>query len=98
VNDFVSRATEQVGSKVEKYVFARILVSIINEAAWALTQNVATASDINTALKLGTNYPKGPLEWADEIGYGTCGALLESLNANVSDGRFEAPEMLKARV
>ena len=98
VNEFVSRATEQIGSKIEKYVFARILVAIINEAAWALNDNVASAADINTALKLGTNYPKGPLEWAEEIGYGTCGALLDALNAGVNDNRFAAAEILKTRV
>lgn len=98
VDEFVSRATDQIGSNIEKHVFARILVAVINEAAWALTQKVATAADINTALKLGTNYPKGPLEWAEEIGYGTCGALLDALNAGVSDNRFAAAEILKQRV
>ena len=100
VDEFVSRATDQVGTNIEKYVFARILVAIINEAAWALSQHVATASDINTALKLGTNYPKGPLEWAEEIGYGACGALLDALNATLggADNRFEAAEILKTRV
>ena len=100
VDEFVSRATDQVGTNIEKYVFARILVAIINEAAWALSQHVATASDINTALKLGTNYPKGPLEWAEEIGYGSCGALLDALNATVAgaDNRFEAADILKLRV
>jgi 3-hydroxybutyryl-CoA dehydrogenase len=38
-------------------------------AAWAFTDKVASAADINTALKLGTSYPKGPLEWAEEISY-----------------------------
>jgi 3-hydroxybutyryl-CoA dehydrogenase len=97
IDRFVGRATDQTGPAVAKYVLARVLVSIINEAAWALTQNVASAADINTALRLGTNYPKGPLEWAEEIGYATCGELLDALNASVVDKRFEAPEMLKAR-
>jgi 3-hydroxybutyryl-CoA dehydrogenase len=98
VEKFVDRATDQIGSPLERYIFARVLVAIVNEAAWALTENVASARDINLALKLGTNYPKGPLEWAEEIGYGVCGELLDALNATVLDKRFEAPEMLKARV
>lgn len=98
VENFVQRATDQIGSPLEKYVFARVLVSIINEAAWAFADKIATAADINTALKLGTNYPKGPLEWAEEIGYSDCGELLDALNATVVDNRFEAPEMLKSRV
>lgn len=98
VEKFAQRATDQIGTDLERYVFARVLVSIINEAAWAFTEKVASASDINTALKLGTSYPKGPLEWAEEIGAATCGELLDALNATVVDKRFEAPEMLKARV
>ena len=98
IDQFVVRATDQIGSTLEKYIFARILVSIINEAAWTRSDNVASATDINTAMKLGTSYPKGPLEWAEEIGYGVCGELLDSLNAAVLDKRFEAPDMLKSRV
>lgn len=98
IEKFVPRATDQIGSPLEKYIFARVLVSIINEAAWVFTEKVASAADINTALKLGTNYPKGPLEWAAEIGYSVCGELLDALNASVVDKRFEAPEMLKAKV
>jgi len=43
VNRFVERATDQIGSQLERYIFARLLVSVINEAAWALTENVASA-------------------------------------------------------
>jgi 3-hydroxybutyryl-CoA dehydrogenase len=98
VERFVSRATTQVGTANDQYVFARILVSIINEAAWALSDRVASAPDIDTAMKLGTNYPKGPLEWAEEIGYAACGQLLDALNASVLDNRFEAAGIFKARV
>lgn len=98
VDQFVARATDQIGSALEKYVFARVLVSIINEAAWAFTDKIASAADINTALKLGTSYPKGPLEWAEEISYATCGELLDALNASVVDKRFESPDLLKSRV
>ena len=98
VEKFTQRATDQIGSQLEQYVFSRVLVSIINEAAWAFTENVASASDINTALKLGTNYPKGPLEWADEITAAVCGELLDALNATAPDHRFKAPDMLKAKV
>ncbi|MCI0366237.1 MAG: 3-hydroxyacyl-CoA dehydrogenase family protein, partial [Phycisphaerales bacterium] len=98
IEKFAGLGTDQIGSELERYVFARVLVSIINEGAWAFTEKVASAADINTALKLGTSYPKGPLEWAEEIGYSVCGELLDALNASVVDKRFESPEMLKARV
>ncbi len=47
----------------------RILCTLINEAAYTLDQGVADAADIDTAMKLGTNYPLGPAEWAKIIGY-----------------------------
>jgi 3-hydroxybutyryl-CoA dehydrogenase len=49
-------------------VLPRIVAGLINEAAFALTEQVASAEDIDEAMKLGTNYPHGPLAWADMIG------------------------------
>ena len=49
-------------------VAARLLACLINEAAFTLQEGVATAEAIDTAVKLGLNYPFGPLEWADAIG------------------------------
>jgi 3-hydroxybutyryl-CoA dehydrogenase len=49
-------------------VFPRILSMIINEAVQVYSENTATRDDIDTAMKLGTNYPFGPLEWADKLG------------------------------
>jgi 3-hydroxybutyryl-CoA dehydrogenase len=46
----------------------RVISCIINEAYLALSEGVATAEDIDRAMKLGANYPKGPFEWAKEIG------------------------------
>ncbi|MCU0403015.1 MAG: 3-hydroxyacyl-CoA dehydrogenase family protein [Chitinophagaceae bacterium] len=46
----------------------RVLSTIINEAAFTIAEGVAAAADIDTAMRLGTNYPKGPVEWAKEIG------------------------------
>ena len=52
-------------------VRARVVCCLINEAISALMEGVATAEDIDKAMKLGTNYPLGPLEWADKIGLDT---------------------------
>lgn len=46
----------------------RILFQIINEACWTLHEGTADMMDIDSAMKLGTNYPFGPFEWADRIG------------------------------
>lgn len=82
------KATTVSASITEQYVFSRVLVAIINEAAFALDEGVASAQDIDTAMKKGTNYPKGPLEWSDAIGRHTVAALLRELNLGASDERF----------
>lgn len=98
IERFVEGATDQIGAPLEKYIFARVLVAIINEAAWAFSDGVADRANIDTALKLGTNYPKGPFEWAEQIGHSATGELLDALNAQVGDSRFAAPEYFKTQV
>lgn len=49
-------------------VAARVIAMIINEAFYALKENVSTKNEIDLAMKLGTNYPFGPFEWSDKIG------------------------------
>jgi len=85
---FTDGATGRHGTPRENYIFARTLVTIINEASLALDEGVASAADIDTAMRLGTNYPKGPLEWASIIGKERCRDLLSALNDEVPDGRF----------
>ena len=53
---------------------------IINEAFIALREGVSTKEEINTAMKLGTNYPYGPFEWAGKIGIERVNALLDKLD------------------
>lgn len=64
---------------VPGFVSARIISMIINEAFLALGEEVSTASEIDTAIKLGTNYPFGPFEWCTLIGGTNVTALLEKL-------------------
>ena len=77
-------------SSTEQYVFCRILAAILNEAGLAFSQGVAGADDIDTAMTKGTNYPKGPLAWADEIGHNTVRGVLKALNEQTGNGRYEA--------
>ncbi len=60
-------------------ISARIVAMIINEAFLAIEESVANETDIDTAMKLGTNYPKGPFEWCNEIGAKKIVTLLEQL-------------------
>lgn len=61
------------------FVTPRIISMIINEAFIALEEGVSTKEDIDTAMKLGTNYPYGPFEWAERIGRDRIKSLLETL-------------------
>jgi 3-hydroxybutyryl-CoA dehydrogenase len=91
INTFCLEGTCISGSTPEKYIFARVLGGVINEAMWAMTEGVANAQDIDTAMKLGMNFPHGPLEWAAEIGIENVHNLLAGLNETVTDNRFTAP-------
>ena len=68
------------------FVSARIIAMIINEAYHAKDEAVSTEADIDIAMKLGTNYPYGPFEWAKKIGGQQVYALLQKLSLN--DERF----------
>ena len=61
------------------FVTTNTIAMIINEAYFALGENVSTVSDIDTAMKLGTNYPYGPFEWASLIGLQHITQLLQKL-------------------
>jgi 3-hydroxybutyryl-CoA dehydrogenase len=77
-------------------VFPRVLATIINEAVWALQHGVADETAIDNAMKLGVNYPDGPLSWGKRIGFGNVLLLLQTLHAAFGDNRYRpAPLMQK---
>jgi len=76
-------------------VFPRTLAMIINEAAFAVQESVATAVDIDTAMKLGTNYPNGPLAWCDEIGAPAIVAILDALAREYGSERYRVATLLR---
>jgi 3-hydroxybutyryl-CoA dehydrogenase len=69
------------------FVFPRTIVQIINEAHYALEENVATKNDIDRAMKFGVNYPKGPFEWANGREKYIL-ALLNELYEKTNDARY----------
>ena len=79
--------TERVGD-FSGLVLRRVLFMIINEAAYALWEGIASREDIDLAMKLGTNYPMGPLEWADAIGLDRVYNGLKSLHEEYGDDRY----------
>jgi 3-hydroxybutyryl-CoA dehydrogenase len=76
-------------------VFPRTLAMIVNEAAFAVQESVAIAEDIDTAMKLGTNYPKGPLAWCDEIGAEVIVAILDALGREYGSERYRVATLLR---
>jgi len=89
-----------IGRKVEwvpdiaGFISPRVIAMIINEAYFALEEKVSTKEEIDTAMKLGTNYPFGPFEWADKIGLKNVFDLLNSLSEKEKRYR-PAPLLIK---
>jgi 3-hydroxybutyryl-CoA dehydrogenase len=75
-------------------VRARILSMLVNEAATALMEGVATPADIDTAMRLGTNYPRGPLAWGDEIGLDVVLGVLRGLYEEYGEDRYRPCPLL----
>ncbi len=76
-------------------ILKRILAMLINEAAEALNQNIATRDDIDTAMITGVNYPKGLLKWADELGIEIVASEIQSLYSRINDKRYQLSPLLK---
>jgi 3-hydroxybutyryl-CoA dehydrogenase len=69
----------------------RVIAALVNEAAFALAEGVASAEDIDRAMQLGANYPKGPLAWADELGLDRIVRVLDALRDAHGDAYVCAP-------
>jgi 3-hydroxybutyryl-CoA dehydrogenase len=81
--------------KLGKMIFDRILIMLINEAADALFWQIASKEDIDTAMMNGTNYPKGLLRWADEIGISECVNRMDALYELYREDRYRCSALLR---
>jgi len=91
VEEFVANAEVDAGNLHDSYVFGRIVCAIFVQAIFAEHRGVASSDDIDTALRFGVNYPRGPFEWMNAIGVDRVDALRVELNRSASDHRFRLP-------
>ncbi|MFL1895068.1 3-hydroxyacyl-CoA dehydrogenase NAD-binding domain-containing protein [Aquimarina sp. 2-A2] len=95
-NKIVSTSNEEDSKDaVSQYIFDRVLVMLINEAADALFWNIASAEDIDNAMTKGVNYPKGLLQWADEKGIDWCVTQLDILYEEYHEDRYRCSPLLR---
>ncbi|MDY0256168.1 MULTISPECIES: 3-hydroxybutyryl-CoA dehydrogenase [Gudongella] len=80
------------------FVVNRILIPMINEAVGILADGVATAEDIDEAMKLGANHPIGPLALGDLVGLDVCLAIMDVLYSEYQDPKYRAHPLLRKMV
>jgi 3-hydroxybutyryl-CoA dehydrogenase len=80
------------------FVVNRILIPMINEAIGVLADGIASAEDIDNAMKLGANHAIGPLSLGDLVGLDVCLAIMDSLYADTLDPKYRAHPLLRKMV
>lgn len=100
----VKRIAEQIGkvpvevNEAPGFVVNRLLIPPINEAVATLAEGVASAEEIDTAMKLGANHPMGPLALGDLIGLDVCLAIMEVLHSEFGDDKYRPHPLLRKMV
>ncbi len=80
------------------FIVNRVLIPLLNEACFALDEGLASAVDIDEAVKLGLNHPMGPLTLADFIGLDTCLSIAEVLHRELGDDKYRPSPILRQYV
>lgn len=91
-------ASPEVPTSLAEAIVLRTVGCIVNEAACALGDGIASAADIDVAMKLGTNYPKGPLAWGLELGPARLVEVLRALGRDNPERYPIAPRLLEGNL
>ncbi len=78
-------------------VTPRVVSMIINEACYTFQEGTASQADIDQAMKLGTNYPFGPFEWANRIGIAEVYSVIEAMYEDTKEERYKCCPLLKTQ-
>ena len=87
----------EVDDALRTRVLDRLVACLVNEACFAVQEGVAAPDDVDTAMKLGLNHPKGPFEWLAEVGADQVLATLDELSATSDPARYRASPYLQSR-
>ena len=102
--DIITAASEQIGktpvevNEAAGFVVNRILIPYCNEGFFVLQEGIASAKDIDTAMKLGANHPMGPLELSDLIGLDIVLAVMNVLYTETGDSKYRPCPLLRKYV
>ena len=91
----LGKHVEQVPTDAPGLILGRILCQLVNEAYFAVQQGIATRDDIDTAMRLGFNWSRGPFEWAEAIGPGRVLSVLDALRSELGEERYRAAPALR---
>lgn len=93
--DGASREAPTTDREAGERIFHRVLAMLVNEAADAVHLRIASASDVELAMTRGVNYPRGLLQWGNEVGPERLLGILESCHAASPDGRYRPSPLLR---
>ena len=102
--DAIKKIAEEIGktpvqvNEAAGFVVNRILIPMINEAAFIKMEGVSDIAGIDAAMKLGANHPMGPLELGDFIGLDICLAIMDVLYNETGDSKYRACPLLRKMV